>query len=256
MFRSYTPRHRVPKQRSPRRGLVGIVTLAVSLILSLTLAPSANAGLGDVEITEVVGQWEALDTDDGTGNPYPGTWSTEAIVSPSFESGFDSALEAHLTWNAASGTGTFEGEFSPNLGTSLEIADLNQEIPAGTDVSVGWHLSDGATYVAGAPRIFVEIDGTYYNSFGNEWSDESGGAIFGLPAGTVGHVGIVYDNGVPGTVNVHGPFRFFNDGELHVLFPSAPTTPTEANAFGKEVSAYVKENGGPPPHANAKASQG
>jgi hypothetical protein len=230
-----------------------IAVASIGLLASIATVP-AHAGIGDGG-SSIVGDWEALDTDDGTGSPYPGTWSEAAAVTPSLTSGFDSATTAHLTWNAGSGVGGWEGEFSPNLGTSLEIENLGLELQANSGVAVNWTLTDGAAYTAGGPRIFVEIDGVYYNSFGNVDSGEDGATIFGLPAGTVGHVGVAYDNGVSGTVNL-GVFHFFDStGDVQVLYPDGSTTGPEANEFGQSVAAYVKENGGPPPHANAKANR-
>jgi hypothetical protein len=250
---NYSPRHRKQSRRFlPHQLLVRLsaifAVLGLALGTSLVAAPAANAGYSE----DVTGAWAALDTDDGTGSPYPGTWSTEAIVTPSLASGFDSSTEAHLTWNAGSGTGGWEGEFSPNLGTSLEIADANFPIEEGAVAYFSYELEDGAVAGGGAPRLFVEVDGIYYNTADHGYSyDDFNAKAIDLPAGEVGHVGIVYDNGVAGTVRVSRPVI---DG-LGLNFPTGDDTDeSEANAFGKEVSAYVKENGGPPPHAKANGN--
>lgn len=90
------------------------------------------------------------------------------------------------------------------LGTSLETQDLGIPVLAGDTISFHYDLADGAVCGGGAPRMFVEINGTYTNSFddgaGNPRPGRCGGdsrnVEFIVPAaGTIGHAGLVYDSG-------------------------------------------------------------
>jgi hypothetical protein len=229
---TYTPRHRAGHK--PRGLSRTLIALGVVALLSPVAAATASAGYSE----DITGAWEALDTHDGTGDPYPGTWTPEATIEPSVASTFVDAFNARLSWSSD----------GPNLGTSFEIADAGFTIDEGAVAYFSYELEDGAVAGGGAPRLFVEVDGVYYNTADHGYAyDDFNAKAIDLPAGEVGHVGIVYDNGVPGSVLVSRPVI---DG-LGLNFPTAPTTPTEANAFGKEVSTFVKENGGPPPHAKA-----
>ena len=63
---------------------------------------------------------------------------------------------------------------------------------------------------AGAPRVFIEIDGDYYATFDDAPADagtDNGDGTFTktwtIPVnGRVGNAGVVYDNSIPGTVTV------------------------------------------------------
>src|SRR5436190_845180 len=71
-------------------------------------------------------------------------------------------------------------------------------------------LQNGATCTAGAPRMFVEIQGTFVNSFDDQTgcagdtapsNTNDGTVTFTVPQnGRIGQAGFVYDNGVAGTV--------------------------------------------------------
>lgn len=89
------------------------------------------------------------------------------------------------------------------FGTSFENPDLDHAVTAGDPISFEYRILDDASCAGGQPRIFVEIDGTYDNSFdGNPdqcGSDDDGDGwwtvTWSAPAtGTVGHAGIVWDN--------------------------------------------------------------
>lgn len=90
--------------------------------------------------------------------------------------------------------------------TSLEAANLGMDIPFGAPVSFKYVLGDGVTCGGGAPRVFVEVGGVYFNSFdGNpdQCGGEDGVVTFTVgAAGTIGHAGVVFDSGQQGTVTV------------------------------------------------------
>jgi hypothetical protein len=121
------------------------------------------------------------------------------------------AAANHGEWTANPGT-TVEGgaivmdttdEALTPAGTSYENADLGVEIESGDVISFAYEL-EGATCGGGQPRIFVEVGGTYSNTFdGNPdgCGDDGMGATSGTvtyvydgPDGTIGHAGIVFDN--------------------------------------------------------------
>ncbi|MFG2073441.1 hypothetical protein [Nonomuraea maritima] len=92
--------------------------------------------------------------------------------------------------------------------TSVETSALDMPVQAGDVVSFRYRLRDGATCTGGAPRVFVETQGTYTNSWdqnigAGKQCGENGVVTFTVPAnGRIGAAGIVYDNGGPGHVIV------------------------------------------------------
>ena len=85
------------------------------------------------------------------------------------------------------------------LGTSYETQDLGVELETGDVISFDYALSEGATCGGGQPRVFVEVDGTYYNTFdGND--DACGGEdgtvtyTYDGETGDIEHAGVVFDN--------------------------------------------------------------
>ena len=96
--------------------------------------------------------------------------------------------------------------------TSIETQNLNVPVQAGDEISFDIELQDGAVCTAGAPRMFVEIGGTFYNSYDDQTgcADDSapggnntqdGTVTFTVPVnGRIGQAGFVYDNGIAGTV--------------------------------------------------------
>ncbi|PWN02606.1 hypothetical protein DJ010_12940 [Nocardioides silvaticus] len=96
--------------------------------------------------------------------------------------------------------------------TSIETQDLNVPVQAGDEISFDIALEDGATCTAGAPRMFVEIGGTFVNSYDDQTgcagdsappSTENGTVTFTVPEnGRIGQAGFVYDNGIAGTVTI------------------------------------------------------
>lgn len=125
------------------------------------------------------------------------------------------AAANHGEWVANPGTTVEDGaivmdttdEALTPAGTSYENADLGVEIAPGDVIAFDYEL-DGAVCGGGQPRLFVEVDGTYVNTFdGNDEGDcgeltdglgtSTSGTVFYTyegDAGTVGHAGIVFDN--------------------------------------------------------------
>ncbi len=96
--------------------------------------------------------------------------------------------------------------------TSIETKNLNVPVQAGDVISFDIELQNGATCTAGAPRMFVEIGGTFTNSFDDQTgcagdtppsNTQDGTVTFTVPSnGRIGEAGFVYDNGVAGTVEI------------------------------------------------------
>lgn len=96
--------------------------------------------------------------------------------------------------------------------TSIETNNLNVPVQAGDVISFHIELQNGATCTAGAPRMFVEIAGTFYNSYDDQTgcagdtapsgtNTQDGTVTFTVPVnGRIGQAGFVYDNGIAGTV--------------------------------------------------------
>lgn len=95
---------------------------------------------------------------------------------------------------------------APPAGSSLEC-DTNVAVTAGDTLTFTYDLT-GATCGGGVPRLFLLIDGTYYNTFDNAEGPlpgacGTGGAIgeatqgtvtYTIPVtGTVDQIGLVYD---------------------------------------------------------------
>lgn len=109
-------------------------------------------------------------------------------------------------WSAAGGSQVIDSHTVKlkDGKTSVEAENLDLTVPYGTAVSFKPILGPGVTCVGGAPRAFVKVGDTYYNSFdGNE--DQCGGTdgivSFVIPAaGKITHAGLVFDNSQQGTV--------------------------------------------------------
>jgi hypothetical protein len=233
----------VPKQRSPRRGLVGIATLAVGLILSLTLAPSAHAAESPAE------SFVARDTTTAGAQ----TDSTESTVT------------ADLI------TLVQDGRASANAGTSAETTNLGLAVEAGGYLTVDYVVEDLTQANNGSVRFFA-----YYEPNADTWSTApdlvavAGNELYGeslilhIPVdGVIGTVGVVYDTSYPsqGDVTFAGlaygpPDPLVSNIPLSFIAGATPEpADPEANDFGKAVAEYVKANGRPPEHANAKGLQ-
>lgn len=121
--------------------------------------------------------------------------STDWVANPGSE-----VVDAH-TLRLTTGNGTDA--------TSVEVENLNLAVQAGETLSFTYRLSAGAAYGAGAPRVFVEMQGVYFNTFDGDPSDagvDNGDGTFTktvtLPKnGRIGQAGVVKDAGV-GTITI------------------------------------------------------
>jgi hypothetical protein len=106
----------------------------------------------------------------------------------------------------ASTVGLAGGSAAP---TSVEILNLDLPVQALQTVEFTYELADGAAYGGGSPRVFLEINGTYYNTFdadpsdaGHDNGDGTVTKTWEIPTnGRVGAAGVVQDAGV-GSVTV------------------------------------------------------
>ena len=94
-------------------------------------------------------------------------------------------------------------------GSSVEILNLDLPVQATKTVEFTYELADGATYGGGSPRVFIEVNGSYLNTFdanpedaGTENADGSFTKTWTIPVnGRVGNAGVVQDSGV-GSITV------------------------------------------------------
>jgi hypothetical protein len=94
-------------------------------------------------------------------------------------------------------------------GSSVEILNLNLPVQATKTVEFTYKLADGATYGGGSPRVFLEVNGDYVNTFDAEPEDAgvanpdgSFTKTWTIPTnGRVGNAGVVQDSGV-GSITV------------------------------------------------------
>jgi len=125
---------------------------------------------------------------DKSGCPAPLTCTATGTV----------ALDSATNTVKVTGTG-------PNsAGSSLECA-TSIPVTSGQQVTFNYVLGDGAAPCGGGvPRLFVQINGTYYNTIdGNpECAGQAPGTVtYTIPvSGTVTSVGFVYDRGDFGSV--------------------------------------------------------
>ena len=92
--------------------------------------------------------------------------------------------------------------------TSVETSNLGIPVQAGDVVSFRYVLQGGAQCVGGAPRVFVETQGAYTNSWDQNLAagtqcGTNGLVTFTVPSnGRIGAAGVVYDNSGQGQVLV------------------------------------------------------
>ena len=94
-------------------------------------------------------------------------------------------------------------------GSSVEIQNLDLPVQALSTVQFTYELADGAVYGGGSPRVFLEINGDFFNTFDGAPNDAgvaNGDGTFTktvqIPAnGRVGAAGVVQDSGV-GSITV------------------------------------------------------
>lgn len=106
--------------------------------------------------------------------------------------------------NSADDTVTITGSGAGSAGSSLECA-TDIPVTAGQTVTFSYTLAPGtAPCGGGVPRVFVLIDGTYYNTIDGdpECANSAPGTVtYTIPVtGTVTQVGFVYDRGDTGSV--------------------------------------------------------
>lgn len=120
--------------------------------------------------------------------------------------------------------------------TSIETHDLDLNLEVGDEVSFDYELFDGAKCEAGAPRVFVQPNGNTNHSHGCDGAgspDTSGSMAFTVAdAGLLDGVGLVYDSGRPGYVEISNlviagePVHFLNpepvEPEPEVVTPEEP----------------------------------
>lgn len=126
-----------------------------------------------------------------------------AVPWEALDSGADPAADTHVAdpWTVRL---VVDGDNPQvDLGTSVETADLGLSVGDGAQVAFRHTTVDGAGCGGNNVRVFVEVDGTYVNSWdqlqsaGLQCGTDSV-VTFTLPdGGTVGHVGVVMDNAPP-----------------------------------------------------------
>lgn len=113
--------------------------------------------------------------------------------------------------------------------TSVETGNLNLNVDAGATVSFDYELVDGALCEAGAPRVFLIINGINSKSEacdGTGHAETAGTISFTTGnAGLITAAGVVYDSGRPGHVLVS---NLTIGGEVvHFMNPEPDPEPTE-----------------------------
>jgi len=125
--------------------------------------------------------------------------------------------------------------------TSVEHLNLGESVTVDTEIRFEYKLDATATCTAGAPRVFVFVNGVNTNSWDRLLSTNAQCGTDGPwhavtfkseQAGTIGHAGIVWDNGQTGAIWV----RNLKIGDKLIQFrspvappttePTAPITPT------------------------------
>jgi len=134
---------------------------------------------------------------------------------PQGPAGDGAGSSVRTNWQAKDGATILSptSERLSNVGTpagaSVEILDLNLPVQATKTVKFTYRLEGGATYSAGSPRVYLQINDDFYNTFDANPADAgvaNGDGTFTkswtVPAnGTIHAAGVVVDNGV-GTVTV------------------------------------------------------
>jgi len=112
-------------------------------------------------------------------------------------------------WSPVNDAASIENENTVRLTggmTSVEAANLGMTVEAGTEVSFTPDLGAGVTCGGGAPRVFVQVAETVYNSFDgnpNQCGGPDGVVRFTIPtSGTITYAGVVFDNGQQGEVKI------------------------------------------------------
>lgn len=139
--------------------------------------------------------------------------------------------------------------------TSVETGNLNINVNEGDPVSFTYELVDGALCEAGAPRLFLVINGA---APPNNKSDDCDGVGKGDTtgvitfntdrAGLISAAGLVYDSGRPGHVLISN----LTVGDKLVLFQEPPVTPEPTETASPSPSPSPSVN--PTPTAEPSAT--
>ena len=110
-----------------------------------------------------------------------------------------------VTRNSPENTVTISGSGPGSAGSSLECGTSIDVVAGESTVTFTYELGAGtAPCGGGVPRIFIVIDGDYYNTIDGdpECSEANGNTVtYTIPVtGTVTQVGFVYDRGDTGSV--------------------------------------------------------
>ena len=114
--------------------------------------------------------------------------------------------------------------------TSIETTDLDRPIQTDQAVTIEFELGETAVCTAGAPRIFIELDGVYVNSW-DQGDNACADGVLTVTApnnGRIGAAGIVYDNGTAGEVHlsnlkVNGELVYFEQPPIKVALVEPST---------------------------------
>lgn len=129
--------------------------------------------------------------------------------------GLFSTAALAATWNANPGASVSdEGVVtldSTNGPTSYETANLGMPIESGDLITFDFE----GPCLAGAPRLYINVDGSYYNTFDNNAAGDCGqlsgngtetdGTVeytYTGPSGTIMDAGLVNDNGTPSVITI------------------------------------------------------
>lgn len=134
--------------------------------------------------------------------------------------------------------------------TSVETTDLGVTLMGDTTATFTYQLADGATCAAGAPRVYLVVNGTNVNSWdqrqpaGTQCGD-AGVVTFTVPAGTITAAGVVYDNGdTAGTVTVSD--LTIGDQPVKFCAPPADDTSTPPSSSSADTSTPPATTSSPP----------
>jgi hypothetical protein len=177
---------------------------AMALGMSL-LAPAAASAVGpptkDCPPGHVKARGEGHDRARGNGHHKPDcdevTSTPQPLECVENETGADTVQR-----DSAANTVTVIGSGPGSPGSALQCA-VSIEVAADQTISFSYTVGEGtAPCGGGVPRMYVLIDGTYYNTFDDDPNECSAtvGSLELPVGGTVTEVGFVYDRGDTGSV--------------------------------------------------------
>ena len=174
-----------------------LVTLVASIALWF-LAPVSTAQADKPSPTENHGQCVSSSPQPSG----PGGRSGVAKDKNSCPAPVPCRITGTASFDSATNTVTATGTGPDSAGSSVQCT-TSIPVTEGDTISADYVFAPGtATCGGGVPRLYVLIDGTYYNTFDdNPNTCEAGTTELVLPvSGTVTEVGFVYDRGDAGTV--------------------------------------------------------